>query len=61
MSIKIQCGDCAKEKDCEWCEICCSWICIICDNVHDCLADDLELLLDTMIEGDDEGDGHGHA
>lgn len=59
MSVKIHCGDCSTEKDCEWCEICSSWLCEDCDPTHDCLDADLEVALDEMLDyPEDDGDGH---
>ncbi len=57
VSLFKNCGDCDFETDCDWCEICSSFVCEVCDLVHDCLApapepdeDDLidEIILDSI-------------
>jgi hypothetical protein len=47
MSLFRHCGECSAEKDCDWCEICSSFVCDDCDEAHDCLA---TLLLDDVDE-----------
>lgn len=69
MSLFKYCGDCSKETDCEWCEVCSSFLCSDCDPTHDCLSDCLdqlsdeeaeELAIDAQFEASDDDDG-GHA
>lgn len=52
MSLWKHCGDCSNEADCDWCEVCSSFVCDDCDISHDCLAEDLgdfeEVLLDQV-------------
>lgn len=34
------CGDCRREDDeVNWCDLCSSFVCIDCDNTHECLVD----------------------
>lgn len=37
------CVDCNREDpDCNWCDICTKMVCIDCDDLHDCLANEMD-------------------
>jgi hypothetical protein len=56
VTLRKHCDECGIETDCDWCEICSSFVCEACDLAHDCLSEELasddfeESILDEVDE-----------